>query len=53
MRVPEDGVTPGRSPVLNIIGPEPLTVTRISQDPFITVTKAKLLASNGDVRVNF
>lgn len=53
IRVPEDGVTQGRSPLLNIIGNEPLTVTRISDNPFLPITKARLLASNLDVNVNF
>jgi len=53
LRVPEDGVTPGRSPMLNIVGAEPLTVTKISDNPYITLTKAKLLASNFDLNVNF
>ena len=53
LRVPEDGVTPGRSPMINIVGTEPLTVTKISDNPFITLTKAKLLASNWDLNVNF
>lgn len=53
LRVPQDGVTPGRSPLINIVGSEPLTVTMISDNPYITVTKAKLLASNLDIAVNF
>lgn len=53
VRVPEDGVAPGRSPLINIIGAEPLTVTKISENPYITITKAKLLASNFDLAVNF
>ncbi len=53
LRVPEDGVTQGRSPMLNMVGNEPLWVTKISSDPYITRTKAKLLASNWDVYVNF
>jgi hypothetical protein len=53
LRVPEDGVTPGRSPMLNIVGNEPLFVTMISNDPYVTVTKARLLASNCDLFVNF
>lgn len=53
LRVPEDGVTPGRSPMINIVGGEPLTVTKISSNPYITLTKAKLLASNFDLNVNF
>lgn len=53
LRVPEDGVIPGRSPSVALVGPQPLTVTKISDNPFITVTKAKLLASNYDLNVNF
>jgi hypothetical protein len=53
LRVPEDGVTPGRSPLLNIVGAQPLYVTKISENPYITVTKARLLASNFDLNVNF
>jgi hypothetical protein len=53
LRVPEDGVAPGRSPLVNIIGNEPLFVTKLSTDPYIPVTKARLLASNLDVWVNF
>ena len=53
LRIPEDGVASGRGPVLSIVGAEPLFVTRISDNPFITITKAKLLAANWDVDVNF
>ena len=53
MRVPEDGVAAGRSPLINIVGPEPLFVTKISDNPYIPVTKARLLACNADCNVNF
>ena len=53
LRVPEDGVAPGRSPLINIIGHDPLYVTKISNNPFITLTKAKMVASNLDINVNF
>ncbi len=53
MRVPEDGVLPGRPPLINIVGRKPLTVTKISENAFVTVTKARLLASNLDIDVNF
>lgn len=53
LRVPDDGVTPGRSPLVSVIGHEPLFVTKISNDPFIPLTKARLLASNFDIMVNF
>ena len=53
LRVPEDGVTAGRSPMVNIVGPDQLFVTKISDNPYLTLTKARLLASNFDVNVNF
>ena len=53
LRVPDDGVAPGRSPMLNIVGNDQLYVTKISDNPFITITKARMLASNYDIAVNF
>jgi len=53
LRIPEDGVAHGRSPLVNIIGVEPLFVTKLSENPFITITKAKMIASNLDCSVNF
>ena len=53
VRVPEDGVTLGRSPMINIVGTEPLFVTKISDNPFVTATKARLMAANFDLPVNF
>ena len=53
IRIPEDGVAAGRSPLISLLATEPLTVTKISSNPFIPVTKARLLASNYDVNVNF
>ena len=53
LRVPEDGVAPGRSPLINIIGNDPLFVTKISDNPFVALTKAKMIAANIDCNVNF
>jgi len=53
LRVPEDGIAPGRSPLINIVGNEPLFVTKISDNPYTTLTKAKMIASNLDCYVNF
>ena len=53
LRVPEDGVAPGRSPLIHINGREPLYVTKISDNPWIPLTKAKTLACNFDCHVNF
>jgi hypothetical protein len=53
LRVPEDSIKPGRSPVITIKGNEPLFVTKLTCDPFIPVTKARTLAADCDVPVNF
>ncbi len=53
LRIPEDALKPGRSPVIEILGNEQLFVTRISNDPFVPVTKARMLAADCDVVVNF
>ncbi len=53
LRVPEDAIAPGRSPKVNMFGTDPLFVTGISDDPFIRVTKARMMASNFDLNVNF
>jgi hypothetical protein len=53
IRVPEDGVAPGRSPLLSIVGNQPLFVTKVSNDPYVTITKARLLACNFNLPVNF
>jgi hypothetical protein len=53
VRVPHDGIAPGRSPLINFVGREPMFVTKISCDPFVTLTKARLLASNFDLNVAF
>lgn len=53
LRIPEDAVKPGRSPVLAILGKEPLMVTKISNDPFICLSKARMIAADLDLAVNF
>ena len=53
LRIPEDAIKPGRSPLMNLIGKRPLFVSKISGDPFIQVSKARIIAANYDVPVNF
>jgi len=53
IRVPDDAVKPGRSPLLSIKATEPLFVTKISNDPYVPVSKARMLAADCDVVVNF
>ncbi|MBI3834343.1 MAG: hypothetical protein HY287_08450 [Planctomycetes bacterium] len=53
LRVPEDGIAAGNAPAVSFIGNQSLFVTMISNNPYITVTKARLTAANFDVSVNF
>ncbi len=53
VRVPEDAIKPGRSPLMSITGTETLFVTKISCDPFLAISKARMLAADCDVAVNF
>ncbi len=53
LRVPPDGVAAGRSPLVCITGQEQLFVTKLSDNAFIPVTKARMLACSHDINVNF
>jgi len=53
LRVPEDSISTERTPRMSVIGANALLVTKIDNDPYVTVTKARLLAANHDVSVNF
>jgi hypothetical protein len=53
VRVPHDALKPGRSPLLAIRGAEPLYVTKLSNDPYIPLSKARMLAADCDTHVNF
>ena len=53
VRVPHDSIAPGRSPLISLLGPTQLFVTKISSNPYLPITKARLLAANLDVAVNF
>ena len=52
-RIPPDGLAPGRSPVISVTSKSEFMVTRISADPWIGVSKARQLAADLDVPVNF
>ncbi len=53
LRVPQDAVQLGRSPALEIRAREQLYVTKLANDPFVPLTKARMLASDLDHAVNF
>ncbi len=53
LRVPEEALKLGHSPLLSIKATEVPFVTKISDDPFIPLTKARMFAADCDSVVNF
>lgn len=53
IRIPEDGLKLGRSPLIEIRSRERMMVTKLSNDPYLTLTKARMIAADLDLEVNF
>ncbi|NOT32079.1 MAG: hypothetical protein HOP15_16655 [Planctomycetes bacterium] len=53
LRVPEYALKDGFSPLIDIRGKEPMLVTKLSDDPFVCLSKARSIAANLDLAVNF
>lgn len=54
LRVSDAGIKPGsHSPLMDIVGKRPLIVTKISDNPYIELAKARKVAANLDYEVNF
>ncbi len=52
-RVPGDALAPGHSPVMDIVSKDPWMVTKISSDPYLPLNKARSIAADMDLFVNF
>lgn len=52
-RMPDESLSPGHSPVLNIVSGNDNYLTKISEDPWIPVGKAREICSNMDFEVRF
>ncbi len=53
LRIPEDALAPGRSPRIEIVADEKWIVTRLADDPYLPLTKARMVAADLDIPVNF
>ena len=53
IRVPENALKAGSSPQIGIVGKEPMMVTKLSDDPFCTLSRARYIAADLDLQVNF
>ncbi len=52
-RVPEDALVGGRSPLIEIVSKSPTMVTRISEDPWLPISKARQTAADSDLYISF
>ena len=53
IRIPDDALKPGHSPLIEILGKDPMVVTKLSDDPFVPITKARIIAADLDLAVEF
>ncbi len=53
VRVPPEALAFGRSPLIEIVGQEPWIVTKITDDPYTPLGKARMGAADLDLTVNF
>ena len=52
-RIPPDALAPGHSPLISWESKDSVAVTRICEDPYTPTSKARQLAANADLKVNF
>ncbi len=52
-RVPEDALALNRSPLIEIVSNTGTMMTRVSDDPWIPISKARQLAADTDLAINF
>ena len=48
-----DALKSGRFPMIEILGKDILYVTKLSDNPFMPLTKARMIAADNDLTVNF
>ncbi len=52
-RVPEQALAEGNSPHMEIVSQPPKVVTKIADDPWVPINKARRLAADADLFVSF
>lgn len=52
-RVPEDALMSGRSPLIEIVSDHPTMLTKLSDNAWIPISKARQLAADSDMTIAF
>ncbi len=53
LRVPDEALASDHTPLMEIVSKTPCMVTKISDDPWLVISKARQLAADADLQVNF
>jgi hypothetical protein len=53
LRVPPDALENGQSPAMNVVSKDRWLVTKISSDPYLPLGRARAVAADCDLPVNF
>lgn len=53
LRFPPEALAFGHSPFIEVLGNKPWFLTRISDDPYLPLSKARMIAADYDLNVNF
>ena len=53
IRIPDYALKPGFSPVIEILGCKPMIITKLSGDPYLPLSKARMVAADLDLEVGF
>jgi hypothetical protein len=53
LRVPADALVRERSPAINVVSKDQWLVAKISSDPYMVLSKARAIAADFDLPVNF
>ena len=53
LRIPDEALKAGHSPMIEIKGKEQMFVTKLSDDPYLSIGKARMIAADLDIAINF
>lgn len=53
LRLPDEALSTDRTPLLEFVSKTPCMLTKISDDPWVAIGRARLLAADADLQVNF
>jgi hypothetical protein len=52
-RIPDEALATGRSPLIEVVSSAGTLMTKVSDDPWIPISKARQLAADADLYPNF